>query len=65
MEEVKKRKTRTSTEVKARYNKKAYESLFVNLPKDMAQRFKAKCKEDGISQAKVIKDAVEKFLTED
>ena len=62
MEDVKKRKTNTSAEVKARYNKKTYESLFVNLPKDMAQKFKQKCKEEGISQAKIIKEAVEAFL---
>lgn len=37
MEEQKKRKTTTSSEVKARYNKKTYVSYLVNFRKDSDQ----------------------------
>ena len=64
MEEAKKRKTKTSTEVKARYNNKVYEQIAVRVPKDMAAAFKEKCNETGISQAQIIKNAIEDFLSE-
>lgn len=59
-----KRKTHTSTAVKQRYNKKAYDNIAVRVPKEMAAAFKAKCLETGIPQAQVIKAAIEKFLAE-
>lgn len=62
MEEEKKRKTKTSTEVKNRYNKKVYDNIAVRIPKDMAKAFKEKCTAEGIPQAQVIKQAIEKFL---
>ena len=60
--EVAKRKTKTSTEVKARYNKKTYCVISVSVPKEMAEAFKAKCVADGIPQAQIIKQAIEEFL---
>lgn len=63
--EVAKRKTKTSTEVKARYNKKTYGVISVSVPKEMAEAFKAKCVADGIPQAQIIKQAIENFLKED
>ena len=57
-----KRKTKTSTEVKTRYNQKTYDSVAVRLPKELVARFKEKCAEKGISQAQVIKQAIEDFL---
>jgi predicted DNA-binding protein len=56
------RKTLTSTEVKARYNKKVYDSIAIRVPKDMAKEFKKKCLAEGVSQAQVIKKAIEDFI---
>lgn len=59
-----KRKTKTSTEVKRRYNEKVYTIISASVPKETAAAFKAKCLADGVSQAQVIKKAIEAFLTE-
>ena len=56
------RKTKTSTEVKARYNNKVYDVISVRVPKDMAAAFKAKCQETGTAQAQIVKRAIEDFL---
>ena len=58
-----KRKTHTSTAVKSRYNKKAYDRITVSVPKDQAEAFKAKCAAEGIPQAQVIKKAIEDFIS--
>ena len=63
-EEVSKRKPHTSSEVKRRYNSKVYSAVSVQLPKDLVARFKEKCKAEGISQAQVVKKAIENFLSE-
>lgn len=57
-----KRKTKTSTEVKARYNKKVYDTISVRVPKEMAEVFKTKCADEGVPQAQIIKRAIEEFL---
>ncbi|MDD7725888.1 MAG: ribbon-helix-helix protein, CopG family [Bacteroidales bacterium] len=62
MEEKTKRKTKTSTEVKRRYNEKVYSQISVSVPKETAAAFKAKCAAEGIPQAQVIKRAIEEFL---
>lgn len=59
--EVKKRKTKTSTEVKRRYNEKTYSIISVQV-KDIAKAFKQKCLSEGISHAQVIKTAIDNFL---
>ena len=59
-----KRKTRTSTEVKRRYNEKTYTLISTSVPKDKAAAFKKKCAEMGIPQAQIIKGAIDKFLEE-
>lgn len=59
-----KRKTRTSTEVKRRYNEKTYTLISVSVPKETAADFKAKCAAEGVAQAQVIKKAIEAFLAE-
>lgn len=56
------RKTHTSTAVKRRYNEKMYKRIYVQFPIDMVDEFKAKCERLGISQASVIREAIEKFL---
>ena len=62
MDEIKKRKTHTSTAVKARYNQKTYDRIVANVLKEAASAFKAKCAAEGVSQAQVIKKAIEDFL---
>ena len=58
-----KRKTRTSSAVKQRYNKKTYGIVTAYLPKELVAAFKEKCMAEGISQAQIIKKAVEEYLT--
>lgn len=56
------RKTTTSTEVKRRYNEKAYGRIYLQLPKATVEAFKAKCNNSGVSQASVLLEAIENFL---
>lgn len=56
---------KTSTEVKRRYNDKVYSRIGYALPKDLVAQFKEKCEEKGISQASVIRAAIEKFLEDE
>ena len=60
--ETKKRKTTTSSAVKARYNAKVYDRIGVALPKELVAAFKEKCAAEGISQAQIIKKAIEEYL---
>lgn len=62
--EEKKRRTRTSTAVKRRYNEKTYTVISASVPKETAAAFKEKCAAEGIPQAQIIKKAIEKFLAE-
>ena len=57
-----KRKSETSSAVKRRYNQKTYGAVTAYVPKDLATAFKAKCAAEGISQAQIIKKAIEDFL---
>lgn len=59
-----KRKTRTSTEVKRRYNEKTYTLISASVPKETAAAFKAKCAAEGIPQAQIIKKAIKDFLSQ-
>ena len=63
-DEKPKRKTHTSSAVKQRYNQKTYTPVTAILPKELAAAFKERCAERGISQASVVKAAVERFLAE-
>ena len=54
--------SKTSTESKSRYNAKAYDLLSYRIPKELASAFKEKCASEGISQAQVIKSAIESFI---
>ena len=51
-----KRKTKTSSVVKQRYNQKTYGAVTAYVPKEMAAAFKAKCAEEGIPQAQKAGD---------
>ena len=62
--EQKKRKTKTSSAVKNRYNSKVYDSIIVRVPKETAVAFKAKCVAENIPQAQIIKKAIENFLAD-
>ena len=57
-------KTRTSTAVKRRYNNKVYSQIKFELPKELVASFKERCTERGVSQASVVREAIEKFLAE-
>ena len=48
--------------MKQRYNQKTYGAVTAYVPKEMAAAFKAKCAEEGIPQAQIIKQAIEAFL---
>lgn len=54
--------SKTSWQVKERYNQKVYGRIYCLLPKDLVAEFKQKCKEQGVSQAQVIREAIERFL---
>ena len=58
------KRSHTSTEVKRRYNSKVYANVGAELPKELVIPFKEKCKQLGISQASVLREAIEKFLEE-
>lgn len=62
MEETK-RKTKTSTAVKQRYNEKVYDVISVRVPKELAAAFREKCVAEDIPQAQIIKAAIEIFLS--
>ena len=62
MENETKRKTKTSSEVKNRYNKKVYDSVSIKAPKELVQAFRAKCEAEGVSQSRIFKKAMEDFL---
>ena len=64
MKSIPKRKTTTSTEVKRRYNERVYSRIYLQLPKELVEKFKQKCKDDGVSQASVLQEAISKFIGE-
>ncbi len=53
---------KTSTAAKRRYNEKTYTMLAAQLPKELVAEFKEKCRRQGVSQASIIKLAVENYL---
>lgn len=59
-----KRKSRTSVAAVNRYNAKTYDVVSVRIPKDLAAAFRAKCAEQGDSQAGIIKQAIEAYLNQ-
>ena len=57
-----KRKTRTSTAVKRRYNEKTYARIYADLPKELVTTFRQSIQEQGVSAASVIKKSIEQFI---
>ena len=60
-----KRSHPTSTAAKYRYNKKMYTQVSCLLPKQLVADFKARCKENGDAQARIIRKAIEDYLKTD
>ena len=62
-EELKpKRKTHTSTAVKARYNQKTYDQIVVKVRKEKAAAYKEKCTQLGISFSEPLHKAIDQIL---
>jgi len=53
---------RTGFKANNDYNKKAYTQIMIRERKDIAEQYKAKCKELGISYSEPLHEAIEKFL---
>lgn len=64
MENNPKRKTRTSSAVKAKYNAKTYDRIQISVRKDKAAAYKAKCKALGISYSEPLHKAIDAILQE-
>lgn len=45
-----------------KWNTENYTKIGVDVPKDMAEQFKAKCKETNTKQRQILLDAITKFL---
>lgn len=56
------KKNSTSTDVKRRYNEKVYAKITFSAPKDLVAEFKEVCSSNGLSQARVFKDAMQKII---
>lgn len=52
----------TSTDVKRRYNEKAYTRIHLQVPKELGEKFKAKCERENVPQRQVLIEAIEHFL---
>lgn len=55
---------KTSWQVKQKYNERVYARIGLQLDRDLVERFKKKCADLEISQASVLKEAIERFLQE-
>lgn len=56
--------SKTSTDVKRRYNERVYTKITVQIPNDLAERFKAKCERDNVPQRQVLMELIAQFLEE-
>lgn len=54
----------TRTQIQRRYNEAHLKRIYVQFPIELVDKFKDKCERLGISQASVIREAIEKFLEE-
>lgn len=62
MENLKKRKTHTSSAVKQRYNKKVYSAITVRLKKELVGEWEEAIKEDNISKAEFVRRSINQYL---
>lgn len=56
------RKRRTSSAVKNRYKAKTYSRLVLEVHKEKAEEYKAKCAKMGIPYSKPLQEAIEKIV---
>lgn len=57
------RKTKTSSEVKNRYNAKTYKRFTVSVKKEIAEQFEKKLEDEGIEHySTIFHEAIDKFL---
>ena len=56
---------KTSYEIRRRWNKANYTHMSFDIKKEDAERFRAKCKAEGVAQAAILKEAIYKFLDEE
>lgn len=54
-----KRKTRTSSAVKRRYNQKAYKSITVQIKPELAERIQCYKEQQGISMSELLSRAMD------
>lgn len=52
----------SQTRAKRKYNNANYSRIVVDLPQDLVLKFKTKCKEEGVSQASVLRNAIENYI---
>ena len=64
IEEKPRRKTHTSSAVKARYNAKTYDQINIRVKKDTAAAYKSKCDAEGIPYTAPLHKAIEEFLNQ-
>ncbi len=56
-------KSGTSTAVKRRYNEKTYTLVAAQLPKQLVAEFRERCRKNGVSQASILKLAIEDYIS--
>lgn len=54
----------TRTQIQRRYNEAHLKRIYVQFPIELVDKFKDKCERLGISQASVIREAIEEFLND-
>lgn len=59
-----KKRSKPNPETKRKYNEKTYSRIVADIPKDLAERFRAVTAERGDSQATIIKAAIEAYLAQ-
>lgn len=57
-------RTKTSTDVKRRYNEKTYTRMEVSVKKEVAEEYKARCQELGIPYSQPLHEAIQRILDE-
>lgn len=55
----------TSWQVKAKYNKKVYRNITVQLNKELVGRWEEKLKADNIGKSEFIRNAIKAYLGEE
>lgn len=48
-----------------KYNERNYSQVTVHAPKDLCAAFKAQCRKQGVSQAEILKEAMQKFVDQE